>query len=229
MHPGWERYSELSTLTHRILYCARTVDFANGAPQQPFEKIHVNDIDFGNDYCLADSNISDQEKASRTLCGIVAISESDPSTPADWDEYAVDEDLQEAMYQAANEFQAADGGTGVMSNNNTVVWHSSYIDAIYPIDGSISCAAHFRCYLPIAAVPYLCAIHTEHAARSISANLLESVLPWTPDWHLPVDHDNIERLKQLRHLTNPEIGGRFFLADSEFSLSKSCALSIFEM
>jgi hypothetical protein len=94
-----------------------------------------------------------------------------------WDEYAVDEDLQDAMYQAANEFQGADGGTRVVSNNDKVVWHSSYIDAIYPIDGRISCAAHFRCHLPIAAGSYLCAIHTEHAARSIPTNLLESVLP----------------------------------------------------
>jgi hypothetical protein len=118
-----------------------------------------------------------KKKASRTLCRIVAISESGPSTPADWDEYAVDEDLQEAMYQAANEFQGADGGTGVVSDNDTVVWNISYIDSSHRIDGRISCAAHFRCHLPIASGSYLCAIHTEHAARSISANLLRSVVP----------------------------------------------------
>jgi hypothetical protein len=94
-----------------------------------------------------------------------------------WGEYAVDEDLQDAMYQAANEFQGADGGTGVVSDNDTVVWNISYIDSSHSTDGRISCAAHFRCHLPIAAGSYLCAIHTEHAARSIPISLLESVLP----------------------------------------------------
>jgi hypothetical protein len=50
-----------------------SVDFENGAPLQPFEKIYTNDIDLGDDYCLADSNIDVQQKTSRTLYGVVAI------------------------------------------------------------------------------------------------------------------------------------------------------------
>jgi hypothetical protein len=153
-----------------------SVDFENGAPLQPFEKIYTNDIDLGDDYCLADSNIGVQQKTSRTLYRVVAINESNPPKTADLGLIRRRRRPTRCYVSSSERISRSGRRTGVVSNNDTVVWHSSYIDASHPIDGRISCAAHFRCHLPIASGSYLCAIHTEHAAKSISANLLRSVL-----------------------------------------------------
>jgi hypothetical protein len=47
------------------------------------------------------------------------------------------------------------------SEQFTVIWHSDFVDTSYLIDGDVSCTAHLRCHLPLAAGSQ----NTEQAAK----------------------------------------------------------------
>jgi hypothetical protein len=82
--------------------------------------------------------------------------------PEDCDKYNVSKDMEDAMCVAMDEqVSARDQTRDPSSEQFTVIWHSNFVNASYPIDGDVSCAAHFRCYLPLAAGSQ----NTEQAAK----------------------------------------------------------------
>jgi hypothetical protein len=63
----------------------------------------MNDIDFGDSYCLANINIATRPELSHLLYKDLAKFEDGTAQPEDCDEYNVSKDMEDAMYVAIDE------------------------------------------------------------------------------------------------------------------------------
>jgi hypothetical protein len=119
-------------------------------------------MEFGDSYCLATVDIATQRELFHILYKDLVKFEDRTAQPEDCDKYNVSKDMEDAMCVAMDEQVSSRDQTGDPSSEQfTVIWHSNFVNASYPIDGDVSCAAHFRCFLPLAAASQ----NTEQAAK----------------------------------------------------------------